>query len=129
MPARVNSGRLALASGPASMPSHVSAPHSPVANASVNAVTPGGSVERPFATIGVGAPLTAVEIVPLSGASATGTCLYGLYTKSGAAPRMDIDPRSGWFIEVAGSTPIGPAHPAKATANADQARAITRANG
>ena len=57
------------------MPSQVSVPHSPVANASVNAVTPGGSVERPFTTIGVGAPATAVEIAPLSDASATDTCL------------------------------------------------------
>ena len=57
-----------------SMPSQVSMPHSPVANARVNAATPGGSVERPFATIGVGAPATAEAIAPLS-ASAIGTCL------------------------------------------------------
>src|SRR5437660_4383960 len=119
MPARTNARRLASTSRRGSIPSQVSAPHSPVANASVNAVTLAGSVERPSTTIGIGTPATAVEIALLSGASATGTYLYGLYTKCGAVPGAGIAPPRDGLTEERSAFPVDAAHPDNATARPD----------
>jgi hypothetical protein len=105
------------------MPSHVSAPHSPVAKASVNAVTPGGNVERPFATIGLGAPATPVAMTPPA-ASATGTYLYGLKTNARAAARSGAGRRSGASAGCVAGSAMPATHPQNPIASSGAANRI-----